>query len=65
VQGHMYVVHTRNNSTDLYSVFRVEWLEAGDQCVLSWVNVPSPEAASAERAPDQEMDQSGGSAFLN
>jgi hypothetical protein len=52
----MYVVHTRNNTTDLYSVFRVEWLEAGDQCVLSWVNVPSPEAASAERGPEQEKD---------
>ncbi len=48
-QGHMYVVHTRNSSTDLYSVFRVEWLEAGDQCVISWVNVPSPEASSDER----------------
>ena len=55
VQGHMYVVHTRNSSTDLYSVFRVEWLEAGDQCVLSWVNVPSPEAASNERGPDQAL----------
>jgi hypothetical protein len=52
VQDHMYVVHTRNSSTDLYSVFRIEWLEAGDQCVISWVNVPSPEAGSTTRAPN-------------
>lgn len=51
-QGHMYVVHTRNNTTDLYSVFRVEWLEAGDQCVISWVNVPSPEVGSGGRGPN-------------
>ena len=42
-QGHMYVVHTVNGTTDIYSVFRVDWLEPGDQCVISWVNVPSPE----------------------
>jgi hypothetical protein len=45
-QGHMYVVHTVNSNTDLYSVFRVDWLEPGDQCVISWVNVPSPEASA-------------------
>ena len=49
VQDHMYVVHTRNSNADLYSVFRVEWHEPGDQCVISWVNVPSPEAASTGR----------------
>jgi hypothetical protein len=49
-QGHMYVVHTVNGTTDLYSVFRVDWLEPGNQCVISWVNVPSPEVtAKAER----------------
>jgi hypothetical protein len=52
VQDHLYVVHTRNNSTDLYSVFRVEWLVPGDQCVISWINVPSPEAGSTERRPN-------------
>ncbi len=45
-QGHMYVVHTVNGITDLYSVFRVDWLEPGNQCVISWVNVPSPEGKS-------------------
>jgi hypothetical protein len=45
-QGHMYVVHTVNGSADLYSVFRVDWLEPGNQCVISWVNVPSPEGKS-------------------
>jgi hypothetical protein len=52
VQDHMYVVHTRTNSTDLYSVFRVEWLEPGDQCVISWVNVPSPEASTSNHGPN-------------
>jgi hypothetical protein len=50
-QNHMYVVHTRNSTTDLYSVFRVEWLEAGNQCVISWVNVPSPEVAGVATGP--------------
>ena len=48
-QGHMYVVHTLNDSTNLYSIFRVDWLEPGNQCVISWVNVPSPEVGSTER----------------
>jgi hypothetical protein len=51
-QGHIYVVHTVNGTTDLYSVFRVEWLEPGNQCVISWVNVPSPEVASKRNEPN-------------
>jgi hypothetical protein len=51
-QGHMYVVHTVNDSTNLYSIFRVDWLEPGNQCVISWVNVPSPEVGSTERGPN-------------
>jgi hypothetical protein len=50
-QGHMYVVHTVNGTTDLYSVFRVEWLEPGNQCLISWVNVPSPEVRTSNE-PD-------------
>ncbi len=57
VQGHIYVVHTRTNSSDLYSLFRIEWLEPGDQCVISWVNVPSPEAGSTERAPNKRLQR--------
>jgi len=57
VQGHMYVVHTRTNSADLYSLFRVEWLEPGDQCVISWVNVPSPEANSIDRAANKRLQR--------
>ena len=51
IQGHIYVVHTSTTDSDLYSVFRVDWLERGDQCAMSWVNVPSPEAGSADRKP--------------
>jgi hypothetical protein len=51
-QDHMYVLHTLNNSTNLYSIFRVDWLEPGDQCAISWVNVPSPEVGSTERGPN-------------
>jgi hypothetical protein len=41
--GHIYEVHIKDEDSDLYALFRVEWLEPGDSCVLSWVVVPSPE----------------------
>lgn len=51
-QGHMYVPHTRNDVSDLHSVFRVDWLEPGDRCAISWANVPSPEASAPDRGPN-------------
>ncbi len=43
VVGHVYMVHTKDSDSDLYALFRVEWLEPGDSCVIRWKVVPSPE----------------------
>ena len=36
VQGHVYLVHTKDRDTDSYALFRVESLTAGDRCRISW-----------------------------
>jgi hypothetical protein len=43
VIGHMYLLHTKDNDRDLYVMFRVESLKAGDEVTVSWKVVPSPE----------------------
>jgi len=41
--GHMYAVHTKDNDTDLYALFRVESLEPGKSVTISWKAVQRPE----------------------
>jgi hypothetical protein len=41
--GHLYLLHTKDNDRDLYIMFRVESLKAGDEVTISWRVVPSPE----------------------
>ena len=43
VVGHMYVVHSKDENRDLYVMFRVEAVKPGDECTLTWRQVPSPE----------------------
>lgn len=43
VEGHMYVVHIKNDKTDHYAMFRVEAIEPSKSCTISWKLVPSPE----------------------
>ena len=50
IVGHMYVIHVVDRSSDFYALFRVEALERGDKCTISWRLVPSPEAPSAKVA---------------
>lgn len=42
-EGHIYVVHTKDTNTDLYTLFRVDKLVPNDQVTISWKNVRSPE----------------------
>lgn len=42
VAGHIYLVHTKDTETDLYALFRVESLEAGDNVTISWKTIKSP-----------------------
>jgi hypothetical protein len=41
--GHIYLLHSKHDQTDLYVMFRVDALKAGDECSISWKIVPSPE----------------------
>ena len=43
IVGHMYVMRVKDSVSDFYVVFRVESIERGDNCTLSWQLVPSPE----------------------
>ena len=42
VEGHMYVMRLKDETTDQYVVFRVERLGADETCVLTWQLVPHP-----------------------
>lgn len=42
IAGHMYVIHVVDDSRDFYALFRVEALERGDYCTVSWKLIPDP-----------------------
>jgi hypothetical protein len=43
IEGHMYLVHSRDTDTDLYTLFRVERLVAGEHVEITWKVIPRPE----------------------
>jgi hypothetical protein len=51
VVGHMYVIHIVNETEDFYVLFRVEEIERGSKCTISWLEVPTP---STEVVRDQK-----------
>jgi hypothetical protein len=42
VEGHIYLVHTRDRDTDLYALFRVEKLVPGESVEITWKIIPAP-----------------------
>ncbi len=40
--GHLYVIHVVDEASDFYALFRVESLERGDHCTISWKLIPAP-----------------------
>jgi hypothetical protein len=48
--GHMYVLHIKNENDDSYVLFRVEELEQGKRCTISWRRIPSPEEQEAPKS---------------
>jgi hypothetical protein len=42
IAGHMYVIHVVDDSRNFYALFRVEALERGDYCTISWKLIPDP-----------------------
>ena len=43
IVGHMYAMHVKDTDSDYYVLFRVEEINPGDSCTISWQIVPSPE----------------------
>lgn len=44
VIGHMYVIHVVDETRDFYALFRVEELQRGDNCTISWKLIAPPVA---------------------
>ena len=42
IEGHLYLVHSRDTNTDLYALFRVEKLDPGKNVEISWKTIPRP-----------------------
>lgn len=43
IVGHIYLVHTKDRNTDIYTLFRVESLKKDDTVTISWKRIDSPE----------------------
>ncbi|HET6977032.1 MAG TPA: hypothetical protein VFI24_11960 [Pyrinomonadaceae bacterium] len=42
IEGHMYLVHSRDTDSNHYSLFRVEKLTPGESVEISWKVIPPP-----------------------
>ena len=42
ILGHMYVLHVVDDRRDFYALFRVEALQRGSNCTISWKMIPPP-----------------------
>jgi len=42
VAGHLYVIRVVDEANDFYALFRVETIERGDHCVISWKLIEPP-----------------------
>ena len=49
VAGHVYVIHVVDDEHDFYALFRVEALERGDRCVVSWKLIEPPRGGEPDR----------------
>ncbi len=42
IVGHLYVIRVVDETRDFYALFRVDALERGDSCTISWKLIPEP-----------------------
>ncbi len=42
ILGHLYIIHVVDDSRDFYALFRVESLQRGDNCTISWKLIEPP-----------------------
>jgi len=47
--GHIYVVHVADEVNDFYALFRVDALDKGDHCTISWQMIPAPDPKATRR----------------
>ncbi len=47
VLDHIYVIHVVDDRRDFYALFRVESLQRGDNCTISWKMIPPPPQQTA------------------
>ena len=61
VAGHMYVLHSKDSDTDLYTLFRVEKLVPSDEVTISWKVVrrrnPAPKGFPDARLPERGIPE--------
>jgi hypothetical protein len=48
--GHVYVIHVVDDSRDFYALFRVDALERGDYCTVSWKLISDPQKPAGPTA---------------
>jgi hypothetical protein len=46
---HIYVIHVVDDNRDFYALFRVDALQRGDNCTISWKMIPPPPPPTAVR----------------
>jgi hypothetical protein len=49
VVGHLYVIHVVDDLSDYYALFRVDALERGDNCTISWKLIEVPQSVIGNR----------------
>jgi hypothetical protein len=49
IVGHMYVIHVVDETRDFYALFRVESLQKGDNCTITWKLIAAPQPAEAKK----------------
>jgi hypothetical protein len=63
VAGHIYVLHSKDSNTDLYTLFRVEKLVPSDEVTISWKVVrrrnPTPRGFPEPRLPEPRKPEPG------
>jgi hypothetical protein len=50
IAGHVYVIHVVDDSRDFYALFRVDALERGDYCTISWKLISDPPKPAGQTA---------------
>ena len=50
IAGQVYVIHVVDDSRDFYALFRVDELQRGDYCTVSWKLIPEPVNQSGKSA---------------